>query len=85
MSGRSKLGLAVGLCLCVSGGFASAQEAVPAPPVPAEAPAEGSPHIAFDSLNVNLGDVIHGQDAAATFTFRNTGNAPLHILSAKPG
>jgi hypothetical protein len=34
---------------------------------------------------VNLGDVVHGQDAVATFTYHNTGDAPLHILSAKPG
>jgi hypothetical protein len=38
-----------------------------------------------DSLTVNLGDVVRGEDAVATFTYRNTGNAPLHILSAKPG
>ena len=49
-----------------------------APPVPA-------PHIAFDATEVNLGDVVHGQDAVATFTYINTGSAPLHILSAKPG
>ena len=88
MSGGPKLGFAVGLCLYLSGGAALAQEAAPAPTAPpaaAETPAAGAPHIAFDSVNVNLGDVVHGQDAAATFTFRNTGDAPLHILSAKPG
>jgi len=88
MSGGFNPAFAVGLCLCLSGGAALAQEPAPAPPVPsakAEAPAAGAPHIVFDSVNVNLGDVVHGQDAAATFTFRNTGDAPLHILSAKPG
>lgn len=85
MSGGSKLAVAVGLCLGLSGGAASAQEPKPAPPAAAEVPGAEAPHIAFDSLSVNLGDVVRGQDAAATFTYRNTGNAPLHILSAKPG
>jgi hypothetical protein len=56
--------------------------APPAAPKPAPGTA---PHIVFDAVLVNLGDVIHGQDAVATFTYRNTGNAPLHILGAKPG
>ena len=85
MSRGSELGLVVGLCLCLSGGAACAQEPKPASAAGAEVPAAGAPHIAFDSLSVNLGVVVHGQDAAATFTFRNTGDAPLHILSAKPG
>jgi hypothetical protein len=50
-----------------------------------EAPAGASPHITFDAKDVNLGDIVHGQDAVAVFTYHNTGNAPLHILSAKPG
>jgi len=48
-------------------------------------PSGPAPRIAFDAKDVNLGDVVHGQDAVATFTYRNTGTAPLHILSAKPG
>jgi hypothetical protein len=53
---------------------------------PAPKPADGPvPHIKFDALDINLGDVVHGQDAVATFTYHNTGTAPLHILSAKPG
>ena len=64
----------------------------PAPPAPEPAPAaeaapsDGpSPHIQFDKTELDLGDVIRGQDAVATFTYHNTGSAPLHILSAKPG
>ena len=65
----------------------------PAPamqPAPAQQPAQAAPagpapHIVFDKDTMNLGDVVHGQDAVATFTYRNTGDAPLHILSAKPG
>ena len=53
----------------------------PAPP----AAAGPAPHIKFDAVDVNIGDVVHGQDAVATFTYHNTGDAPLHILAAKPG
>jgi hypothetical protein len=53
-------------------------------PAPA-APAGPAPHIKFDATEVNVGDVVHGKDAVATFTYHNTGSAPLHILSAKPG
>ncbi len=44
-----------------------------------------APHIRFDATEVNLGDVIHGQDAVGTFTYHNAGSSPLHILAAKPG
>ena len=63
---------------------AAAQAPVPAP-APAPAPDGPAPHIKFDATDVNLGDVVHGQDAVATFVYHNTGTAPLHILSAKPG
>jgi hypothetical protein len=53
-----------------------------AAPVP---PAGPIPHIQFEKTELDLGDVIHGQDAVATFTYTNTGSVPLHILSAKPG
>ena len=43
------------------------------------------PHIQFEATEVDLGDVVHGQDAVATFTYRNTGTVALRILSAKPG
>ena len=57
----------------------SAQEPAPA------TPAGPAPHITFDAKDINLGDVVHGKDAVAVFTYHNTGTAPLHILSAKPG
>jgi hypothetical protein len=50
----------------------------------ADAPAPG-PRLKFDSVDLNLGDVVRGDDAVATFTYRNVGDAPLKILSAKPG
>jgi hypothetical protein len=62
---------------------------VPAPPANPPAavtpPSGPAPHIKFDATNVNLGDVVRGEDAVATFTYHNTGDVPLHILSAKPG
>jgi hypothetical protein len=65
---------------------AAVQPPVPAPvPAPAPAPDGPAPHIKFDATDINLGDVVHGQDAVATFVYHNTGTAPLHILSAKPG
>ena len=50
----------------------------------ADAPPSGQ-RLKFDAVEQNLGDVARGQDAVATFTYRNVGNAPLKILSAKPG
>ncbi len=64
---------------------ASGARAVFAEEPAAAAPAGPAPHIKFDATEVNLGDVVRGQDAVATFTYHNTGSAPLHILSAKPG
>ena len=70
---------AFGLCAVFAVNAAYAEE-------PAPAAANGpAPHIKFDAVDVNLGDVVHGQDAVATFTYHNTGEAPLHILAAKPG
>ena len=57
----------------------------PNPPAPAAPPSGPAPHIKFDTVTVNLGDVVRGEDAVATFTYHNTGDVPLHILSAKPG
>jgi hypothetical protein len=64
-----------------------------APPASAPAPAVAvkpgtavaAPHLEFDETTVDLGDVVRGQDANAVFTYRNTGDAELKILAAKPG
>ena len=61
------------------------QQPAPAQEPDQVAPAGTAPHIVFDSVTINVGDVVHGQDALATFAYRNTGDAPLHILSARPG
>ena len=88
---RRFLGLVVtAFCAALLARGAHAGAAAPAnPPAAAAAapasPAGPTPHIKFDATEINLGDVVRGQDAVATFTYRNTGDAPLHILSAKPG
>jgi hypothetical protein len=51
----------------------------------AAVPTGPAPHIKFDKVEINLGDVVRGEDAVAVFTYQNTGSVPLHILSAKPG
>jgi hypothetical protein len=72
--------------ILIAGLFAAcAAQAVSAEELAPAVSAGPAPHIAFDAKDVNLGDVVHGQDAVATFTYHNTGSAPLHILSAKPG
>jgi hypothetical protein len=76
---RAVMPLVVGLFAGVVASAVCAQAPAPA------APAGPAPHITFDAKDVNLGDVVHGKDAVATFTYHNTGTAPLHILSAKPG
>jgi hypothetical protein len=75
----------VGLWLGAAGLGVFAEEPVKTDDALPATPTGPAPHIVFDSVMLNLGDVVHGQDAAATFTFHNTGDAPLHILSAKPG
>ena len=65
--------------------LALAVSAVTAEGPAAPAPDGPAPHVTFDRIDVSLGDVVRGQDAVATFTYHNTGSAPLHILSAKPG
>jgi hypothetical protein len=91
MKRRNSIGLSLGLCALFAGAGVFAEEAPPVqapseakPPVPAPPPGP-APHIVFDNVLVTLGDVVHGQDAVATFSYHNTGDAPLHILSAKPG
>lgn len=82
------------MALSVSSWVVAAPALEPAPaqaaPARAQEPAQAAPpgpgpHIVFDSVTINVGEVVHGQDALATFAYRNTGDAPLHIISAKPG
>jgi hypothetical protein len=91
MKRRNSIPLSLVLCALFAGAGVLADEAPPAQapseakaPVPAPPPGP-APHIVFDNVLVTLGDVVHGQDAVATFSYHNTGDAPLHILSAKPG
>jgi len=79
------------VCGAVLAGAASAHALAQEPPKPANAgsanaPVPGAvPKITFDKTELDLGDIVRGDDAVAAFTYHNTGSAPLHILSAKPG
>lgn len=50
-----------------------------------EAERNNSPHIVFEVTNVDGAKVIEGEKYVYDFKFKNTGPAPLKILSAKPG
>jgi len=88
--GRSLVGAGLA-ALALAGSLARAASApvpnpAPAAPSPsAEAPAGPSPRVKFDATTVDLGDVVRGNDAVAEFSYANAGDAPLKILSAKPG
>ena len=64
-----------------------APTAAPAPGTPpAPTPAPGpQPALVVESPQLTLGDVKEGEDAVAVFKLRNTGDAELKILSARPG
>ena len=79
MMRRSMKLVVVALCATYAAYAVNAQAPAPA------APAGPAPHIKFEATEVDLGDVVRGQDAVATFVYKNTGNAPLRIISAKPG
>jgi len=57
-------------------------------PAPAPAPPRQPgprPLLVPESISLNLGEVKEGEDAVGTFKLRNTGDAELKILSARPG
>jgi len=88
MSRRDLLGFVVALCLSGAAAAAPPQAAPPLPPAQPPAvldPNAPGPRIVFDAINLNLGNVVHGEEAVAVFTYHNKGDVPLHILSAKPG
>jgi hypothetical protein len=57
------------------------------PAAPAAAPAAPAvpPMLVVEKETVDLGDVVRGAKAEATFVLRNTGKIPIKILSARPG
>ena len=46
---------------------------------------EQAPHASFEKIELDAGEVTRGQDLPFTFVVKNTGEAVLKILSAKPG
>lgn len=47
--------------------------------------ASAKPVLVVENANLDLGKVQEGVEAVAVFKLKNTGNAELKILSAKPG
>lgn len=72
---RHSASLALFLSLVAAPGLRAA-DAVPAQP--------GTPHLEVEKFTVDVGSVQRGKDAEAVFRLKNTGNATLKILSAKP-
>ena len=72
---RHSTGLALLLSLAVAPGLRAADAA------PAQA---GTPHLEVEKFTVDVGSVQRGRDAEAVFHLKNTGDATLKILSAKP-
>ena len=48
------------------------------------AAASGTPRLAVDRTEIDLGDFPFGARATATFTLANTGDAPLRIVDLPP-
>jgi Protein of unknown function (DUF1573) len=48
-----------------------------------EAERNNSPHIVFENPSIEGGRIIEGENYVYDFKFKNTGNAPLTIISAK--
>ena len=86
--GRSKvLAWVCGAMLAGAGSLHGFAQEAPKPAGAGAPPAAAgpAPKITFDKTELDLGDIVRGNDAVAAFTYHNTGTAPLHILSAKPG
>ena len=77
---RSSIRFLVAVALAVLPTGAAEPEETPGVP-----PQAGRPILVIDAPDVDLGDVVRGTDAVGTITFRNTGDAVLEILRAKPG
>ncbi len=52
-------------------------------PTVAGAPSGG--RVSIEQEVIDLGEVVRGATATATFVLRNTGEETLHVFSAKPG
>jgi hypothetical protein len=60
----------------------------PAAPAQPASPSEASgkqPKLVIDKDTVDVGDVVRGSMGVATFELKNTGDADLRILDARPG
>jgi hypothetical protein len=72
--------MALALVLC--GAHGARAEAPAKPESAAEKP---SGRLTVENETVDVGQVVRGETATATFVLKNTGSETLKILSAKPG
>ncbi|MBZ5638768.1 MAG: DUF1573 domain-containing protein [Acidobacteriia bacterium] len=87
------LPLALGLAVMAARGASRPAEGPPRltpsgpPPAPAGAPVTPAvpAQLVVEKETVDLGDVVRGTKAEATFVLRNAGKNPVKILSARPG
>jgi hypothetical protein len=49
-----------------------------------DGPHPAQPALTVDEARIELGEIVAGQDAVATFTFRNHGAEDIRIIRAKP-
>jgi hypothetical protein len=75
---RTTLPSALVLALTLAAAGRAQESAVPAPPT-------GTPTASFEKTEIDAGDVTRGKEVPVSFVVRNTGDAVLKILSAKPG
>jgi hypothetical protein len=71
--------LSVALVLCPGAAVALPEDEPPA------AAGTKLPRLEVESEEVDLGQVVRGEDAVGRFTFRNDGDGVLRVLKAKPG
>jgi hypothetical protein len=79
------LSLATAAVLCAASARAGepAPAAAPAPQAPGAT--QVAPLLSVEKDLIDLGELTRGSKAEASFVLRNTGTAPVRILSAKPG
>lgn len=80
---RCLSGPALWCALALVGGQAGAQS--PPPPESPAAESAPAPRLVLDSKVIDLGRLVRGESAEASFALRNEGDAVLRILRAKPG
>lgn len=66
------------------GGAATGAAATPVTPVAEQKPEGPLPVLAFDNVDHDFGTITEGEKVSYTYSFKNTGEAPLIIQNAQP-